>query len=107
MSDAEGNIEAVVENTGVDTGTYRIRGVLNAQTVSRVEDTSFVADAEGRVRIDLSGVKVADSTAVALMLGWLQQIRDSGASVQFDGVSERLRALIEIAGLTSTFALSP
>jgi len=66
-----------------------------------------VAGGDGLVHIDLSAVEFADSTAVALMLGWIQQIRDGGANVKFESIPARLRSLIKITGLTSIFALDP
>ncbi len=84
-------------------GRYRISGVLNHQTVAAIEHSQFVSGDDGVVHIDLSAVRFADSTAVALMLGWVQQIRDGGSRVRFEAIPTRLRALIEITGLTSVF----
>lgn len=98
------NQAARVEAQANNAGRYRISGVLNHQTVSAIEQSTFVAGDDGLVHIDLSAVEFADSTAVALMLGWVEQIRNGGAHVKFESIPARLTALIEIAGLTTIFA---
>ena len=46
------------------------------------------------LRIDLSGVSEADSSAVALMLEWERQARLRGASIRFENLTESLKTLI-------------
>ena len=46
------------------------------------------------LRIDLSGVSEADSSAVALMLEWERQASSRGASIRFENLTESLKTLI-------------
>ena len=67
------------------------RGLLDAgrSALVRGEETVF----------DLSGVRDADSSALAFMLGLLRSAKDMNASVRFVQVPVGVRALAELYGL--------
>ncbi len=48
---------------------------------------------------DLSAVKVADSSAVAVMLGWMRAAGEQGAKVEFHHVPSGVRSLAELYGV--------
>ena len=53
---------------------------------------------------DLSGVKAADSTALAVMLGWMRAAEASGRTLKFTHLPVGVQALINLYGLHSIFA---
>jgi|GEM_PF-5944928 len=107
MPDSEHSTTAsvTVQSDPNAVGRYDVAGALNLNTVTSVENTTFVADAAGTVTINLAGVESADSSALAVMLGWIQAIQNNGQRVQFEEIPVRLKSLVEIAGLTQFFTL--
>lgn len=53
---------------------------------------------------DLSGVKEADSSALAVMLGWMRAAEAGGRTLQFTHLPVGVQALINVYGLHSIFA---
>ncbi|OMG56721.1 hypothetical protein BJN45_03685 [Azonexus hydrophilus] len=56
---------------------------------------------KGDVVFDLSAVAEADSSAVAVMLGWLRHAVRIGAKVSFSGVPAGVLSLAELYGITA------
>ena len=48
------------------------------------------------VRVDLSGVTNADSSAVGLLLAWARDATASGRRIRFENLTENLRSLITL-----------
>lgn len=55
---------------------------------------------EGEVVFDLSQVADADSSAIAVMLGWLRHAVNTRSTVKFLHIPQGVRSLAELYGLT-------
>ena len=83
-------------------GRYRVQGSVTLANVQQV-----MAEARQRfdgpdVRVDLSGITEADSSAVAMLLLWVREASERGGRIQFEGPTESLKTLIilyEVANL--------
>jgi phospholipid transport system transporter-binding protein len=77
-------------------GCLRVQGPVTLATVE-----SLLEDARRRfegpeVRVDLSGVTHADSSAVGLLLAWVRDATASGRRIRFENLTENLRSLITL-----------
>ena len=68
---------------------------------------------QGRARVvageqifDLSAVADADSSAVAVMLGWLRHAAGTGAVIRFVGVPAGVLSLAELYGVSDLLPLA-
>jgi len=75
-------------------GRFRVRGSVTLASVQVLLDQGKQTFAGDDLRIDLSGVTEADSSAVALMLEWERQASSRGASIRFENLTESLKTLI-------------
>ena len=77
-------------------GCLRVRGPLTLATVE-----PLLRDAAGRlnspeIRVDLSTVTEADSSAVVLLLAWVRDAAVSGRRVRFENLPPNLKSLISL-----------
>lgn len=77
-------------------GRFRVRGPMTLTTVQTLLDQSKDIFSGTDLRIDLSGVSEADSSAAALMLGWVRDATARGASICFENLTQNLRTLISL-----------
>jgi anti-sigma B factor antagonist len=63
------------------------------------------AEQSDTVDIDLSKVEYADSTALGLIIGLRNRLRERGGSVRLVAPSERMRKLLGYAGLDKAFEI--
>lgn len=70
-----------------------------------VSETGLQAIHAGSEQIDMSTLKVVDSSAVAVMLAWQREAQSSNRQLQFIGVPASLMSLISLYGLTDFFDL--
>jgi phospholipid transport system transporter-binding protein len=75
-------------------GRVRVRGAVTLETVQTLLAQSHKLLEGGDVRVDLSGVSEADSSAVALMLAWARDAAARSIRISFENCSENLRTLI-------------
>lgn len=61
---------------------------------------------QGEVVFDFSTVNEADSSAVAVMLGWLRAADAAGARVRFAHIPAGVRSLAELYGVTDLLPLA-
>jgi phospholipid transport system transporter-binding protein len=85
-------------------GGLRVRGPVTLSHVQTLLDQSKQVFTGTDLRIDLSGVSEADSSAVALMLEWGRHASARGASIRFENPTDNLQTLI---GLYDVGALLP
>jgi len=60
----------------------------------------------GEQIVDFSGVEEADSSAIAVMLGWLRAATQMQATIKFAHVPAGVRSLAELYGLTELLPLA-
>ncbi|MFL6550998.1 MAG: lipid asymmetry maintenance protein MlaB [Povalibacter sp.] len=79
-------------------GRFRVAGLLDASTVTRVLEES-----ESRFRdvpivvVDLAGVTESDSSGLALLLEWLRLARRQKQEIRFEHVPQQIIALARIS----------
>lgn len=79
-------------------GRFRVSGVLDASTVTRVlSESEEKFRGLPRVDVDLSAVTESDSSGLALLLEWLRLARKAGQKIHFDDVPEQIMALARIS----------
>jgi phospholipid transport system transporter-binding protein len=96
-------IAPAFESTGP--GRFRVRGALNFASAGQIERAARpLLGAAPEAVVDLAGVGNADSAALALLLEWVDQARQSGRRIRFTGVPA---AVLEIAKVSNVVDLLP
>ncbi len=80
-------------------GTFRLTGDITFETVSSLASRSAAWRGPEPATVDLSGIGATDSSAVALLLDWVNESRASGQVLRITGVPERLRDLVRVHGV--------
>jgi len=75
-------------------GCVRVRGAVTLETVQVLLAQGHKVLEGSDVRVDLSAVSEADSSAVALMLAWARDAAARGIHISFENCSENVRTLI-------------
>jgi phospholipid transport system transporter-binding protein len=83
----------VIESTG---GRLQLRGSITLATVQGLLDQGPQVFAGPAVRVDLSGVNEADSSAIALMLAWTREAAARGMLIAFENLPQSVRTLIDL-----------
>lgn len=79
-------------------GRFRVSGVLDAGTVTRILEEGVRKFAGmSSIAVDLSLVTESDSSGLALLLEWLRQTRQAGAKIYFHDVPHQIMALARIS----------
>lgn len=58
-------------------------------------------DDPGRVELDMRGCSFIDSTGIATLVGAARRLREDGRVLQIRGARERVRRILQLAGLLS------
>ncbi len=61
---------------------------------------------EPRETVDLGAVTEADSSALAVMLGWVRAAREQGLQLAFTGTPAGVRSLAELYGVVELLPLA-
>lgn len=77
-------------------GRYRVRGPVTLDTVQPLLEEGIQLFDGANVRVDLSEVTGADSSAVALLLAWMRAATLRGHSIRYENLTANLRSLIEL-----------
>ena len=82
-----------------------IHGELDITTAAEIDAAvePSLAGGAARVVLDLSGVRFADSSALALWVRWATEARE----IETRGASPLLRKVIERMGLAGTLGVAP
>lgn len=60
---------------------------------------------QGALRVDLGAVERVDSAGLALLIEWLRLARAAGRELRYIGVSDRVRSIIRVNGLSEALGL--
>jgi anti-sigma B factor antagonist len=84
-----------------------IRGVLDAVSAQDVRPTVEALVSEGRrsIRVDLSALRLIDSTGVGLIVGLYKRCKAFGGTVQVSGLKDQPLAIFRLLRLDRIFAL--
>jgi len=76
----------------------RLTGPVSLDTVASLvaEESAFEG---GDVVVDLSGITLADSSALSLMLEWVRRYGGGGRRIAFANLSPGLHSLAELYGV--------
>jgi phospholipid transport system transporter-binding protein len=77
-------------------GRYRVQGPLTLATVQPMLLHSEPRFDGTDIRVDLSGVTEADSSAVGLLLAWTRAAAARGGRISFENLPGNLTALIKL-----------
>jgi phospholipid transport system transporter-binding protein len=77
-------------------GRYRLQGPVTLATVQPLLEEGTRRFEGTEVRVDLSAVTDADSSAVALLLAWARDAAAHGRRIRFENLSKNLRSLIQL-----------
>ena len=88
-----------------DGGRLLVKAPMLMANARGLLEAGRVALQPGEQVFDFSGVGEADSSAVAVMLGWLRAAELSGVKVSFANVPAGARSLAELYGVTDLLPL--
>ncbi len=80
---------------------------LNVQTAKAALGQGIAAIKAGQTVIDLGAVKVADSSAVAVLLAWKRAARAAGTALSYVNVPAGLQSLAALYGVDDFLVESP
>lgn len=82
-----------------------LAGELDLHTAGTLREalSPLVADGDGSLIVDLTGIVFIDSTALGVLVAAAKQLRGRGAELVVATDDPRLRKLLEITGLLGTF----
>lgn len=86
-------------------GGLAVRGAMvmaNARALLAAGCAGIAADSV----VDLSAVEEADSSALAVMLGWLRHAQAANQRLSFVGVPAGVRSLAELYGISDLLPLA-
>lgn len=87
--------------------TFRPAQALTVHNATTVLDAGLSAIAAGQTQIDLGGLNVVDSAAVATMLAWQRAARSSGKSLVFSNLPANLVSLINLYDVAELLHCAP
>ncbi len=83
-----------------DAQTFRISGELTLDTAKAVmAETQTLFDPAPKLDIDLTDVSRADSAALALLITWMRQAKQSDKTISFRNLPTQMRAIAGASGL--------
>jgi len=85
-------------------GRYRVRGPVTLDTVQPLLEEGEQRFGGSDVRVDLSEVTSADSSAVALLLAWMRSADLRGHRIRYENPTDNLKSLIELYELQELLA---
>jgi anti-sigma B factor antagonist len=91
---------------GTDESMLRIEGELDALTAPELRPVidKLVADRPARVIVDLSSLRLIDSSGVGVLVSLYKRIRAGGGDVRIVGVTDQPRAIFRLLRLDAVFA---
>ncbi|HLO63041.1 MAG TPA: STAS domain-containing protein [Azonexus sp.] len=87
-------------------GRLLVKAPLTMANAGGLLDAGRSALRPGEVIFDFSAVDEADSSAIAVMLGWLRAADGAGARVKFAHIPAGVRSLAELYGVADLLPLA-
>ena len=90
-----------------DQTTLEVRGELDALTTVELRPTldAMVAECPRQVTVDLSGLRLIDSSGVGVLVWLYKHVRAKGGQVRFIGVQEQPLVIFKLLRLDVVFDL--
>jgi anti-sigma B factor antagonist len=88
-----------------DEAVLRIEGELDAVTAPELRPTidKMVGDHPQRVTVDLSALRLIDSSGVGVLVSLYKRVRALGGDVRIVGVTDQPRAIFRLLRLDAVF----
>jgi anti-sigma B factor antagonist len=85
-----------------ETYELKLAGEVDAYTAPKLKEVMFpMTETEGNiVVVDLSGIDYMDSTGLGIFVGALKSSKANNSSLKLRGMTERVKRIFEITGLT-------
>ncbi len=83
-------------------GHYQLLGSVTFENVHTLAPLQLEPN-NGQCHIDLSGLEEADSSVLALLVGWLRRLHERHSQLEVAGLSPALRSLIHLYNLEPLF----
>jgi phospholipid transport system transporter-binding protein len=77
---------------------------ITFQNARAVLEQGCAAIRGGQHELDLAGIKVADSSAVAVLLAWQRTARAAGATLRIQNMPAGIQSLAHVYGVDSLLA---
>lgn len=92
-----------------DTTVLRIEGVLDAVTAPDIRPTleALVAERRRAITVDLSGLRLIDSSGVGVIVSLYKRCRAFGGTVRVSGLKDQPLSIFKLLRLDRVFALPP
>lgn len=89
-----------------DEAVLRIEGELDAVTAPEIRPAieKLIGDRVTRVTVDLSALRLIDSSGVGVLVSLYKRIRALGGDVRIIGISDQPRAIFRLLRLDAVFA---
>jgi anti-sigma B factor antagonist len=84
---------------------FRIEGELDAVTAPELRGPfdALVAEGRDRITVDLSGLRLIDSSGVGAIVSLYKRVRASGGDVKVTGVNDQPAAIFRLLRLDKVF----
>jgi anti-sigma B factor antagonist len=97
-----------MQHTRLENGastTLEVRGELDALTASQLRPTlnAMVAECPRHVTVDLSGLRLIDSSGVGVLVWLYKHVKANGGQVRFVGVQDQPLVIFKLLRLDMVF----
>lgn len=98
----------ITRSVNGEAAVFRLRGRLDSTTSPLLQSTVLPAiqDGPARLALDFSGVEYVSSAGLRVLLMAAKQARAAGGGAALFGLSEPVREVFEISGLTGVIPIS-
>ncbi|HTA90523.1 MAG TPA: STAS domain-containing protein [Polyangiaceae bacterium] len=88
--------------------TLRVRGELDALSAPELRPTidELVESEQGDITVDLSGLRLVDSSGVGALVSLYKRVRARGGEVRFIGVTAQPLVIFKLLRLDAVFGLA-
>jgi len=85
-----------------------LEGEIDLHCSSRVEQSlaSMIKKKPEQIVVDLSGVTFIDSSAIAVLIRAMQNMKEYGGELSLSGINEKVRPIFEISRLDQVFVIN-
>lgn len=92
-----------------NTSTLHVRGELDALTAPELRPMldALATEAGREVVVNLSGLRLIDSSGVGALVSLYKRVRENGGSVRFEGITGQPLAIFKLLRLDLAFAVDP
>jgi phospholipid transport system transporter-binding protein len=83
----------------------KVRGPMTLDRARALLEAGLAQLDEPEVRIDLAEVEAVDSSALAVLFGWLREAARQGRSVRVDNLPAQLKSLADLYGVAEVLPM--